>query len=278
MFFAALIDAWAPILTANEWLVASVLHRKIHGWKKRADHISLSQIEAACGMASSSVARAVKSLIARGLIRRKGCVDQAGDSAPSLTSFAPKSLWPVLLKRTENQPKTPQKSGGGGPSIGPQVVPLLDTQPFTPTTNDSDGVGSVSAPVTPGPSLSIADVGEGNAPEDVQSSFADAKPPVRTRPRSPELRMRESFTAWRTHARRDIRREPGQKEYREMSRLGTPEQFHEFLVDFMCSASEIIHDPAYIVHSFRRFVEGSYVIAVPSSGSGSPPDLDNLPF
>ena len=78
-----LIDEMIPILGFAEMKVLWVLCRKIFGWHKVRDQISLSQLEKCTGLERQHVLKATKSLIERGLITK----EVSGEKSAQITHY-----------------------------------------------------------------------------------------------------------------------------------------------------------------------------------------------
>jgi hypothetical protein len=81
-----LLDHWLPILSPYEFCILSYMVRKIFGFHKRADKMSISQIAKGTGQAVRGVINHIKSLIKHGLIiRYKGKTDRGDDDTNLFT-------------------------------------------------------------------------------------------------------------------------------------------------------------------------------------------------
>lgn len=86
------LDYWMPIISPYETVIVNFLCRKIFGFHKHSDKVSIAQICKGTGQARSSVVKYIKSLIARGLVLRYKSKTDKGDDDTNL--FALKLIIP----------------------------------------------------------------------------------------------------------------------------------------------------------------------------------------
>lgn len=132
-------DYWMQRLKPTEFMVLSCLCRKIFGWHKTSDTISLNQLIKATNLSKNSILAAIKELVSHGLVTKIQSMGEFGCMPnefklnvviPQDEIYTDKSLeqlkqekrWGEIIKVEEND----QILGGGSAKDEPHVVQNLN--------------------------------------------------------------------------------------------------------------------------------------------------------
>lgn len=90
-----MIDKWLPHLKGLEVKVLLVIMRKVFGWHKVRDRISLSQLEKLTGSSRTHICKSIESLIQKGLVYKEIC----GNSGREETYYQLVIIEPPEIKK-----------------------------------------------------------------------------------------------------------------------------------------------------------------------------------
>ena len=131
-----ILEALARIRIPGE--ASQIVHfllRKLYGWNKTGDQISLSQFCEATGLSKVHVCRAIKTLLGMNIITQKGNVTQKGNAVMSTYGFQKDfDKWIPLPKKVTLPKKvkgSTQKGKGGSTQKGKQQNKLYTKETHT---------------------------------------------------------------------------------------------------------------------------------------------------
>jgi len=163
-------DYWLPRLKPSEFTVLLCLCRKLFGWHKTSDFISVSQIVKATGLTKNTALKSIESLIEHGLVLRQHHSNERGNHPNEYALNIEKPVDDIYQS-------TPIRSkfGGGSAKIAPGVVQKLHPQKKDYTKERKDISKDISKSPEPDGSSHPPPKSEDSRSHSKKSKFADAK-------------------------------------------------------------------------------------------------------